>query len=802
MKKLLFILYVLLGLSNICLYAQDKETQWAIDNYLRYYREAQAMKSPEKEKAIDAFRSSFRQSPFRYKVLNTPWSAQECLQQLDADGAFSGLKEKEEYLRKENAFKKNSFDLQEEAGNFLTDAFIMVWKIADAYRKGEISEEQALPDKVLKAILHYGNIEISRLNETRRFHASCFAMPIAAVNTYFCYLNQMDNAESGKGSVLLKEACDMLKIIGLQAWTQPLRHDETDKNVVSIPRFRNHVWWVGGNSIGYRPLFYVAFMYRSIPMIDLLAEISQKCISTTSQNTYDESFWTEGFTADGAGWGHGKQCLIWGYPIDGTANAIDLLSLLKGTPWEQKLSRENVSALLNYFRGGNFYYYKGYILPCLDRYSMQYKPLPTEIRYSGMLKQLIEDWSGSFTNEELKEIKQLYAESLKNVIQMAPYACYSGTRWFFNNDDLIKKNERYHIIVNMASVRCDGLESADGFADCFNFYTTDGTTMFQKTGNEYRKAFGAYDVTAFPGVTAREGMENLTPVTNWRGYCSMYNFAAGATSGGENAVAGYISEKMNAEDKTHTTNQTKRAGKNQILYGVKAYKSYFMLGDYMVALGAGITNKRPELAGNIRTTIEQTEHTDSVYLYKGKGTEWIVQEDKFAYSVFPEYKKQVHYTCETRATDWMKMNKSNKDTKDLPKEVDIFQIWIDHGKKPVNDTYGYVVYAGTGKPSGEYPFEVLRNDTLVQAVKSINNEIIEAVFYDAKTTLKGKGLSLSVSAPCVVLIEQQGNKKTISVTDARMDKECKEIDITLNGKKITCKMPEGELCGKSAILIL
>ena len=95
----------------------------------------------------------------------------------------------------------------------------------------------------------------------------------------------MDDAEGGKGGTLLQEACDMLKTIALQAWTQPLRHDETDGNVVSISRFRNHVWWVGGNALAYRSLLPVAAMYRSIPMIDLLAEVCQRGISMTSQTT-------------------------------------------------------------------------------------------------------------------------------------------------------------------------------------------------------------------------------------------------------------------------------------------------------------------------------------------------------------------------------------------------------------------------------------------------------------------------------------------------------------------------------------
>lgn len=46
-------------------------------------------------------------------------------------------------------------------------------EIADAYRKKELPLEKALSDKVLKAILHYGNIELGRPNDGPRFHASC-----------------------------------------------------------------------------------------------------------------------------------------------------------------------------------------------------------------------------------------------------------------------------------------------------------------------------------------------------------------------------------------------------------------------------------------------------------------------------------------------------------------------------------------------------------------------------------------------------------------------------------------------------
>ena len=780
--------------ANLVL-AQEIERKIAISNYHQYTMLAKKVSDPVKEASILSFRNYLAEHGYR-KRGNFFREWEKYVQLLKADGVFSDLDDKDVGIVK-NGNTANT-------GGAVMEALNRLLAISEAFRCGKLNMKHntGIWDRCQKSILHYGNLEIARPNTSIRFHSSCFAIPTAAVNIYFCHLKQMDDVEQGRvKDKQLSATCDMLKILALQAWTQPFRNDETDKNVVQIERFRNHVWWVGGNALAYRSLFPVAFMYRSIPMIDLLAEVCQKAISVTSQNTYDESFWNEGFTADGAGWGHGMQCLIWGYPIDGTLNALNMLNLLKGSPWEQKLTRENVDALMNFFRGGNYYYYKGYTLPCLDRYSMSYNPNASSIRYGVMLRQLIENWSDSFTQEELLEIKQLYRECQTNSIEMEKYGNrYNGTRWFFNNDDLIKKNSRYHIMVNMASTRCDGVESAIGFADCYNFYTTDGATLFQKSGDEYRKAFGAFDVTAFPGVTAREGMDKLTPVTNWRGYCSKHNFAAAATLGGENAVAGYIFEKMNASDKDEVNDHGDNQGKNEILYGVKAYKSYFILGDYMVALGAGITNKKPDMEGTIRTSIEQTTKTGKVYAYRGKDTEWIVQQDKFAYSVFPEYRQKTHYVCETKKTDWVKMNRDNQNKKSLPEQVDIFRMWIDHGQTPVNDTYGYVVYAGEGMPAKEYPFEVLRNDTLVQAVSSVDRNVLEAVFYNATTILKAKKLTLSVSAPCTVLIEKTGKGVSISVTDAEMNKQLKEIILTINGKKVPVSMPQGKFCGKPAVV--
>lgn len=773
--------------------AQNKEAQWSIANYHRYYDQARVIKSPEKEIFIEQYRQVLQRQNLYFFGIGSQYELGKLTALLQADGTFSDLDD--------SNYGPKSKGNQADSGGCITEAYQRAWFLADAFKSKVLSPKKnnRTWTSLLKAIVHYGNIEIARPNDWTRFHGSCFALPKSASGIYFCLLQQMDLAEAGKTEDKeLIAASDMLKIIALQSWTQPVRNDATDQNVVQVERFRKHVWWVGGNGLGtdgYRAVFQAAFIYRSIPMLDLLAEVCQRSISSTSQSTCNDSFWNEGFTADGAGWGHGKQCLIWGYPIHGTSGALEMLGILKDSPWKTRLKRENVEALMNYFRGGNFYYYKGYTIPCLDRNSMAYSPSARTIPYQGLLRMLLSKWKDAFTKEELQELKQLNQEVANCNIQMDNLNAYNGSRWFFNNDDLVKKNSDYYIMINMSSRRCDGIESAHTFADAYNFYTTDGTTFFEKNGNEYRSVIGGFDVTAMPGITAREGMDRLTPVTNWRGYTSKHNFAAASTAGEENAVAGYIFEKMNASESENVNDHGNSIGLNSVLYGVKAHKSYFMLGDYMVALGAGITNSAPDQPGNIRTTIDQTAHTDSVYLYSNKGVEWIVQKNKFAYSVLPEYQSKMHYICEQKKAEWNKMNVSNRSKKNLPQTADIFRIWIDHGQSPVNDSYGYVVYAGKGNPKGSYPFKVLRNDTLIQAIESVDKKVVEAVFYHSHKTLKASQNTLSVSAPCTILLEKTSEKTRLTITDALMDKECHEIVVTLDGRNVECRMPQGEKVG-------
>jgi hypothetical protein len=272
---------------------------------------------------------------------------------------------------------------------------------------------------------------------------------------------------------------------------------------------------------------------------------------------------------------------------------------------------------------------------------------------------------------------------------------------------------------------------------------------------------------------------------------------------------------MNASDKDNVNDKGNNKGENESIYGVQAHKAYFIQGDYMIALGAGVNNLRPEMEGIIRTTIDQTSLENDVTVFENGSWQkvkpgvrsffdkdksvWVKQQDKFAYTILPKYSKKAYYTCETKTTDWNKMNISNKTVKDLPASVDILRLWIDHGREVKNDTYGYVVYCGKDNPAASLPFVVLQNDTEIQAVKALDGNLYQAVFYNGNKTLNQQGISISVSNPCIVQIEKAGKEYMISVQDPEMNKDLKQITVTYNKKSFVFELPQGKSSGKPVV---
>ena len=484
--------------------------------------------------------------------------------------------------------------------------------------------------------------------------------------------------------------------------------------------------------------------------------------------------------------------------MQGINSALGILNELNGTPWAAKLERPQIESILNFLRGSAFYHYKGWIPPALDRNNMDHIKSRKAIPALGLAKNLLKNWADSLTDAEKAELQQYVSEAEACNITMAdqPDGFYHGSRYFFNNDDMITRRPDYYLFVNMASVRCDGLESAFPGASGFNFFAADGATFFQKNGDEYHKVIGAMRLSAWPGITARAQSAAYNPIVNWLGYSSRHNFAAGATSGSDFA-AGFLFEKIDGKDKGKPAKDY-RKDKNPTIFGVRANKGYFLFGNTFLALGSGIANRMNDLPGNIETSVDQTALDPAGKSIFAGGLNWQLNNG-FAYAVLPDHTAgTVSVKRDQRKTDWASLCGVNKKVPE--KTVGVFEMTIDHGKDPKNAAYAYVV-ALDGNPETPIP-AILANTPALQAASSADGKTIGALFYNAKSVLKTPRGTVRVSSPCALLLEFDDNAGSVKVTvsDAEMNAKLAAIKVLLPGKTtpVSVPMPQEELCGKPA----
>lgn len=744
-----------------------------------------------KQAALQDIRKFYAQKPYRSIVVKED-SVKSYFSRLTDSGSFRDLRPLEDEI------VKNNYANQVRRQTFISAvtkiALNRLWMMAETYRNKEQPVADSNIRMLFRAIAHYGRLEHNRLNVSTRWHVSCFAAPVATTHIYFSLFDVMSRIENGEiKEPLFTDGHQVLGDVSMQCWTVPARSDKTDKQVVSVDRFRKHVWWVGGNATGYRPLLETAAQLSSCEMADVVGEVSVRSISSVSQTTIQDDFWQEGITADGAGWGHGMQCLVWGYPIHGTLGSLRILDVMKDYPLPVALQAEQIETLFKYLRGSSFYYYKGYVPPVVDRGNMNRleSPYPgrvgnkaTDYRYSipsvAIVEMLLNKFPDKLTPKQKEELNRFREEALRFDIKMPGEwnAEYTGTRYFFNNDDIIKKTDDYYLLVNMASSRVSGLESARTMAAAFNIFTCDGTTLFFRKGDEYQRVLGAFNLRTWAGITSRLSPKPLVPIENWTGYNSLHRFAAGATSGGNSFAGGFIFEKNNRYWQETNRPHRPKSDPNPSAFGVKAYKSYFMFGDVFLAMGCGIENKMPEQEGDIVTILDQTELKPD---FKN-GSQ--VRNNGFYYKVLRKYTSgNVVVKHEKRQTEWRCLCVENK----LPETSEnIFHMYINHGRDIKDASYAYTVSC-TDAASRQTPV-ILSNTRNVQAAESRDGTQVGAVFYSADTKVKCKKGYLKTSAPCALLLEFAGNRVSLSVTDGLMDAQLKEIlietSIPLKGENV------------------
>ena len=200
--------------------------------------------------------------------------------------------------------------------------------------------------------------------------------------------------------------------------------------------------------------------------------------------------------------------------------------------------------------------------------------------------------------------------------------------------------------------------------------------------------------------------------------------------------------------------------------GTQVKKGYFFFDDEFVALGSGINSTE---GVNIHTTLNQCEAEDvnvgGQSVAEGTkeqiyNTNWLYN-GKVGYVFLENTDVVVSNSVQTNNPSLWDEAKKNETTA-------TFTAYLDHGLKPSNDSYAYIVVPNTtagavSQYAGNTPVTVIANNEKVQAVRHDGLKQTQINFYQAGSLEYKDGYIITVDQPCSIIIDESEDARKISV---------------------------------------
>ncbi len=650
--------------------------------------------------------------------------------------------------------------------------------------------------KIVRMLNHLFETEYFRTDY--RWVTSCFNLPRLAVRVYLMQTDRMDAVESGRlrdpDWIKLNQLC---KAIAGQCVTEPA--GSRPGRALTVASFRGHGWWVGGN-FGYRPLLDAALVCRNPLFVDILVEVSRRSLAPTNYqlSVSGDAFWTEGLTADGLGWGHGRQNYLDRYPSDYLRRVSSQMNRLRATVWMREFPAENWEPAVFYVESALWYTFGmpryGFTLLVPGRNSMEYHA--DRVLYSPVKIRIIANLLKSLAGDPGLQARLDRVLATLDGKVPAP----SGNRYFWNNDDLILRRSDWFFGIGMVSKRSNTNEVTAGQTSGTDFLG-DGATYIMNRGDTYALAKGFWKSAEIPGVTVRHADYPGYKNENASGYTGIHNFAGGAAEG-DCAVAGFIYEKAPHRDCPEP-----------VLYKVKAHKAYFNFGDVVVCLGSGIDNLNPALPGNIMTTVDHPEHIakleyDSGSLMPGESGQVqtrLATHSGIGYAALGP--QPLSLKAGVQNERWLDFDRNyNRKQPKRPQTLPLFKLSFDHGRNAENASYAYLIHmrcpdlARLDQYIRECPLRILANTPHLQAVADDRNQVILAVFYDPTAVLTDGTREWRVDSPAVVLIRKQNDRFSFTVCDPEQNPNKKDLVLSSGRQQFRIPLSQGVSSGKPVAL--
>lgn len=384
----------------------------------------------------------------------------------------------------------------------------------------------------------------------------------------------------------------------------------------------------------------------------------------------------------------------------------------------------------------------------------------------------------------------------------------SHATFYWHSEHFSFQRPSWFTSVRMFSTRTFNMEQPYNSEGLLNHHRGDGTNHISRTGDEYYDIAPVFDYQKIPGTTIMQKPE--MPSEREIQKLGKTEFVGAVTDGKYGTVAFDFKSPHDP---------------------LVARKAWFFFDEEYVCLGAGISCK---MKLPVATTLNQCLLRDDVtissenkksVIEKGESefekVDWVFQ-DGIGY-VFPK-PTSVNIKNSEATGSWWRINKQTDSPKDEVK-LDIFKLWLAHGERPSDETYGYIVVPATSikkleQNSSKENIEIILNAPEIQAVKHSGLNICQVVFYKAGKVDVSDKIVMKSDSPGIVMIKTDGEKVTeISVADpnrelgkmhisvsAKIEKTGENFNAIWNNKtemsEVSIDLPQGNYAGKSVTVKL
>ncbi len=371
-----------------------------------------------------------------------------------------------------------------------------------------------------------------------------------------------------------------------------------------------------------------------------------------------------------------------------------------------------------------------------------------------------------------------FLQRLEAGSEAPPELQLAGNRSFWRSEFMTHHRPEWYMSVRMTSPLVVQSETANS-ENLRGQLLSDGVTYIMRDGLEYRQIFPVWDWRRLPGITAE-----LTP--------DQPGIANGQR--GERSFVGGISDgEFGAAVMDFTRGE------------LAARKAWFFFDESAVCLGAGISCTS---AHAVLTSVNQCHARGPVTVADADGLreldgsvtseaiEW-VHHDGFAYLLGEGI--SVRVSTEEQTGSWWEINPQYaKEDLSLP----VFSLGIEHETGPEDASYVYLVVpaedaAAAESLAADLPVRLLANSARVQAVTDTSAGVHAAAFHEAGDLELAEGLTVSVSAPCLLMGREVDGG--FAVTAANPENEALSLDVTLSARLTGEGCSWDEAAGESTV---